>query len=84
MVQRRGGCRFAKKPLDRDRVVLLLQHLDGDLSTQMRIERAIDRSHPTFAEEAEDAVPADSVVARRHSVHSGLTLALVTAVEGHR
>ena len=61
MIERRQDLGFAGEPgqalrVERDR---LRQHLDGDVSLQRAVARAIHLAHPTDAEETDDDVWAD-------------------------
>ena len=60
MIERRGRLRFALKSAARGRVREIVgQKFDRDRPIELRVERAVDRSHPARANWRVDDVHAD-------------------------
>ena len=61
MIDRRGGARFARQPLPRDRIGGGgSQGLDGQGTAELRIPGRIHDAHAPFAERARDLVATDA------------------------
>ena len=58
MVQRRRGARLAREPVERLRAVrqVLRQELDGDVAPQPDVLGLVDDTHPSAADQGDDAV----------------------------
>jgi hypothetical protein len=48
-----------------------MQHLDGDVAAELAVRGAVDRSHPTLAQQLDEAIPpAEHVAETSHDPSS--------------
>jgi hypothetical protein len=69
VAQRRRRARLVDEPLDDARVrgVVGVEQLDRDVAPQSGVLGQVDRAHPTLAELADDAVPAEQIAGSEHA-----------------